>query len=291
MADAKSKKLLTGLIGQGIQGSKSPFLHMEEARALGLDLTYEIFDLDRPPVEGGLAALLDHAQARGFAGVNVTHPCKQDVIALLDRLPAETQALGAVNTVVFQDGERVGHNTDWWGFAENFRRGLPGADLARVVQLGAGGAGAAVAYATLQLGAERLSIFDVDGDRAAALQAALERSFGTGRVTTITDVEAAMADATGLINTTPIGMTQYPGLPLSKGLLRPQMWVSEVIYVPLETELLKAARTLGCRTCDGGGMVVFQAAEAFRLFTGVAPDPERMLASFGRARPLSAVAD
>lgn len=291
MADAQPTKLLTGLIGQGIQGSKSPFLHMEEARALGLDLAYEILDLDRPPVEGGLAALLDYAQGRGFLGVNVTHPCKQDVIALLDRLPAETQALGAVNTVVFRDGERIGHNTDWWGFAESFRRGLPGADLSRVVQLGAGGAGAAVAYATLILGAEALAIFDLDRDRAGHLAEALGRSFGGARVSVVSDVAAAVAQATGLINATPIGMAQYPGLPLSKGLLRPEMWVSEVVYVPLETELLKAARAIGCRTCDGGGMVVFQAAEAFRLFTGVTPDAERMLASFARARPLSAVAD
>jgi shikimate dehydrogenase len=89
-----------------------------------------------------------------------------------------------------------------------------------------------------------------------------------------------MASADGLINCTPIGMAKYPGTPLPVALLRPTMWVSEIIYFPLETELLRAARALGCRTVDGGGMAVFQAVQAFRLFTGIVPDHERMLRHF-----------
>ena len=98
-----------------------------------------------------------------------------------------------------------------------------------------------------------------------------------------------MAAADGLINCTPTGMAKYPGLPLPAALLRPALWVAEIVYFPLETELLRAARALGCRTLDGGGMAVFQAVGAFRLFTGIEPDAGRMLRHFaamaGTSRP------
>lgn len=181
---------------------------------------------------------------------------------------------------MFRDGKRIGHNTDWWGFAENFRRRMPDAKRAEVVQLGAGGAGSAVAYAALTLGVERLSIVDVDAGRARTVAEALCMRFGPGRAEAGTDLAAAMEGADGLINTTPVGMDKYPGLPLPAGLLRPALWVADIIYFPMETALLHAARSLGCRTLDGGGMAVFQAVEAFRLFTGIMPDAERMLRDF-----------
>ncbi|HEX5327235.1 MAG TPA: shikimate dehydrogenase, partial [Acetobacteraceae bacterium] len=207
-------------------------------------------------------------------------PCKQAVVPLLDELSDDARVLGAVNTVVLRHGRRIGHNTDWWGFAENFRRGLPEVELARVVQLGAGGAGSAVAHAALTLGVRRLGIIDIDAARAHALAIALCARFGAGRAGTETDPAMAMAMADGVINTSPVGMAKYPGLPLPVELLRPELWVADIVYVPLETELLRTARALGCRTLDGGGMAVFQAVEAFRLFTGLEPDPARMLAHF-----------
>ena len=140
---ADASKVLVGLIGAGIQRSQSPSLHMEEGRALGLDYRYEILDVDL--VEGGAAALprlLDEAEARGFAGLNITFPCKQQVIPLLHDLSDDARSLQSVNTVVFQKGKRIGYNTDWWGFAENFRRGMPDVKRDRVVLVGAGGAAA-----------------------------------------------------------------------------------------------------------------------------------------------------
>jgi shikimate dehydrogenase len=275
--------MLTGLIGAGIQASRSPALHEHEGAAQGLRPIYKLIDLERLGV--GIAALPDllaAAERMGFAGVNITHPCKQAVIPLLHDLSDDARALGAVNTVVLREGRRVGHNTDWFGFAEAFRRGLPDAALCRVALLGAGGAGAAVAHAALTLGATRLAIVDVDASRAEALAARLGERFGHGRAQAVADAASAVADADGLINTTPVGMAKYPGTPLPVALLRAAMWVAEVVYFPLETELLCAARALGCRTLDGGGMAVFQAAEAFRLFTGVAADAERMLRHFAQ---------
>jgi shikimate dehydrogenase len=270
-----------GLIGAGIQASRSPHLHECEARAAGFDYSYRLLDLE--PLNVGVEALphlLTTAQEQGFAGVNITHPCKQAVVPLLDELSADAAAIGAVNTVVFKDGKRSGHNTDCFGFAEGFRRGLPEVACHKVVLLGAGGAGSAVATAALNLGVGRLLIHDVAVARARALAERLGRCFAATRIAVVADLAAAMAEADGLIQATPIGMLGHPGLPLPMALLRPTHWVAEIVYFPLETELLKAARRLGCRTLDGGGMVVFQAAEAFRLFTGVAPDYERMLRCF-----------
>jgi shikimate dehydrogenase len=224
--------------------------------------------------------VIAEVEQAGFAGVNITHPCKQAVLQHVHELSPDAAALGAVNTLVFANGRRIGHNTDWWGFAEGFRGALPGASQRVVTQLGAGGAGSAVAYAMLKMGTQQLNVYDVDRARAAQLHATLAKSFDAQRVNLVATLTEALAASDGLINTTPVGMAKYPGTPLPPALLRAEMWVAEIVYFPLETELLRAARALGCRTVDGGGMVVFQAAEAFRLFTGVEPDPARMLERF-----------
>ncbi len=284
-AAALPRSLLVGLIGAGIQASRSPALHEREAEEQGLRCLYRLIDLDvlgTPPEAVG--ELLTAAERMGFAGVNVTHPCKQTVIACLDRLSSEAEAIGAVNTVVFGAEGRVGHNTDSWGFAESFRRGMAGARLRRVVQIGAGGAGAAVATAALSLGVEALTIVDRAGERAEALAKRLGRYAGSHRITAETDARAALADADGLINATPMGMAKYPGLPVPAELLRPDLWVADIVYTPIETALLRAARLAGCRTLPGGGMAVFQAAEAFRLLSGIAPDAARMLRHFETMR-------
>ncbi len=275
---------LAGLVGRGIQGSRSPSLHMQEAAAQGVTLKYLLFDLDAHPWQNAtLAQAIEGAESGGFCGVNVTYPFKQEVIGLLHELSPAAERLGAVNTVVFKDGRRIGHNTDWSGFAEGFRRGLPDAPRQRVVQLGAGGAGSAVAYALLEEGVGQLVLFDVDRARAEALAASLEGLFGAGRAVVGEDLAGAIAGACGVVNATPVGMTKHPGTPVPAGLLRPDLWVADVVYVPLETELLTAARARGCPTLDGGGMAVFQAADAFRHFTGLEPDPDRMRAAFLRS--------
>lgn len=282
-AETLPPAFLVGLIGSGIQASRSPALHEAEGAAQGFRYLYRLFDLD---VLGGgvdsLPRLLELAEALGFAGLNITHPCKQAVLPLLHEVSADARALGAVNTVVLRGGRRIGHNTDHSGFAEGFRRGLPDAAMGEVVQLGAGGAGAAVAHAALSLGTGRLTLLDRDAGRAEALAAQLNAHFGAGRARAATDITAAMQGAQGLIHATPTGMAKYPGLPLPEALLHPGLWVAEVVYVPLETALLRAARARGCRVVDGGGMAVFQAVGAFRLFTGAEPDAERMLRHFQR---------
>ncbi|WP_328557907.1 MULTISPECIES: shikimate dehydrogenase [unclassified Streptomyces] len=278
---------LVGLIGSGIGPSLSPALHEREADRQVLRYVYRIIDIDAlgvPPEAVG--ELLRSARDLGFDGLNITHPCKQLVLPHLDTLSPQAQALGAVNSVVFDnDGRATGHNTDITGFAAAFARGLPDAPLKHVVQLGAGGAGAAVAHALLTLGAERITVVDALPERAAALVAALNRRFGSDRAAAASPERlpallAATDGAHGLVHATPTGMAAHPGLPLPAELLHPGLWVADVVYRPLETELLSTARAAGCATLDGGGMAVFQAADAFRLFTGREPDSTRMLADF-----------
>ena len=269
-------KLLVGLIGAGIQRSLSPALQEEEARQHGLRLHYQLIDIAGTGVEV-LPVLIRAVRVMNFAGLNITFPCKQSVIPLLDELSDEARAIGAVNTVV-REGERlVGYNTDASGWAWGFQRALPKADLSRVVLLGAGGAGAAVGHAALGLGVPELLIVDVEPSRAAALASRLGKKASPAK-----DLKGAMAASAGLIHCTPIGMAGHPGMPLDAAWLRPSMWVSEIVYVPLETELLKAARRIGCATADGGHMNVGQAIRGFKLFTGRAADAARMDAHFRR---------
>ncbi|KQM54339.1 MULTISPECIES: shikimate dehydrogenase [Pseudomonas] len=274
-------RILAGLIGAGIQASRTPALHEQEGDAQGLRYLYQLIDLEALQLNiNALPDLLDAAELMHFTGLNITYPCKQVVLALLDELSDEARGIGAVNTVVFKDGKRIGHNTDCLGFAEGFRRNLHDVARERVVQMGAGGAGAAVAHALLAEGVQHLSIFDVDMARARDLVDNLAQRFGAGRAQVGNHLENAMAEADGLVNTTPMGMAKLPGTPVPPALLRAELWVAEIVYFPLETELLRDARALGCRTLDGGNMAVFQAVKAFELFSGQTPDAQRMLAHF-----------
>jgi shikimate dehydrogenase len=278
---ARGSTLLVGLIGKGIQRSKSPAMHEAEAAAQGIRCTYELIDLD---VRGvgikALPNLLAEAEARGFAGVNITYPCKQAVIPLLNTVSDEARAIGAVNTVHFTEAGRTGYNTDAWGFAESFRRELGDAPIGRIAQIGAGGAGAATGYAMLGLGARELVIFDVDFDRSGSLVHSLTRHFPDRRIRAVDEIADAVDGAQGLVHATPTGMASHRGSAVPSSLLRSDLWVADVVYFPLETELLRQAKQAGCRTLDGGGMAVFQAAKAFEIFTGLVPDGERMRRHF-----------
>ena len=170
--------LRVGLVGQGIGPSRTPAMHEAEGRALGLDYRYRLLDpAAMPPPRPVLAELLDAAERAGYAGLNVTYPYKTAVMELLDDLSDAARLVGAVNTVVFRDGRRRGHNTDFWGFAESVRRGLPGAALDRVLLVGAGGAGAAIAHALRTLGTRVLLIADIDPAAADELCTRVEKRY------------------------------------------------------------------------------------------------------------------
>lgn len=272
----------SGLIGRSILASRSPELHEKEAQAQGLDLTYELFDFSaRGLDDADLVSVMADLVERGFSGFNVTFPFKQAVVPLLDELDESATAVGAVNTVAIRDGRLIGYNTDMAGFRGSVLDGLPGAGLNHVVQLGAGGAGSAVANALLSIGVERLDLVDIDADRASALAADLSARYPGRTVTSGSLEDLSTQGADGIVNATPIGMNGKPGMPLDAGKISPSQWVADIIYFPPETELLRVAREKGCAAINGVGMVVGQAARAFEIITGHVADAERMRASLG----------
>jgi shikimate dehydrogenase len=281
MTRSERDQVLVGLIGEGIGKSLAPLLHQREADRQGIRLLYTTIDSQRVPLGfDDLPALLRWARMLGYRGLNVTYPFKQEVVKHLDELSAEAMAIGSVNTIVFAQGRARGYNTDFSGFRRGFEREFTHVPRQRVVQLGAGGAGSAVAHAMLGLGAGHLTVVDVDGDKAAQLAVALAAGYGPERVSVdaVDRLEARLAQAQGLINTTPVGMAHHPGSPVPDALLRADLWVADIVYRPLDTALLRAARAVGAQTLHGGGMNVFQAVEAFERFTGLSADADAMIA-------------
>ena len=278
---ADQTSYLLGLVGEGIGASLTPAMQEREGRESGLEVTYRLLDATRRGFGvDDLPELLTWAQRLGFDGLNVTHPFKQAVVPLLDELSEDAADLGAVNTVVFRDGRRLGRNTDWSGYGRAFRRVLPDAVEDRVVLVGAGGAGVAVGYGLLEQGAEHVWVLDADRDRADACVVRLAKRFGDDRVSVAGALEPALADDRGLVNATPVGMIGHPGMSVPGRLVRQDLWVSDVVYFPLETELVALARARGCRVVPGGGMAVHQAAGAFEYFTGRVADADRMARHF-----------
>ncbi|ROZ98988.1 shikimate dehydrogenase [Gordonia sp. OPL2] len=267
-----------GLIGADIADSLSPLLHETEALDLRMrDHSYETIDItaDRRGADAA-PALIRTAVAQGFTGFNVTHPCKQTVMAGLDHIDAHALRIGAVNTVTVRDGQLTGHNTDESGFRAALSMAMGSDELGRVVLFGAGGAGSAVAHALANAGAIRLTIVDVDASRATALA---DRIAATGTEAVGTAVDAAadhVRRADGVVNATPIGMNGHSGTPFELDLLEPRHWVADIVYRPMSTEMLTRATTLGCRTVGGTQMLVEQAADSFALLTDVEPDRARM---------------
>lgn len=283
MARHGGDSFVVGLAGRGIQSSRTPGMHEREARRLGIGYSYLLLDFDRLELaDTAIGDVVAAAQAAGFHGLNVTHPFKQAVMPVLDTLSPEASSIGAVNTIVFDGNRKQGHNTDSWGFAESFRETMTGARLDSVAMFGAGGAGAAVAHALIGLGVGRLRIVDSDQGRAFDLASRMSALFGD-RVEAYPDSAAAVGAASGIVNTTPVGMAKYPGTPFDTALLTPEKWVADIIYFPSETELLRKARAAGCRTLPGTGMAIYQAVRAFELFTGRKADRSAMADHFEAA--------
>lgn len=277
-------KFQLGLIGSGIGRSLAPVMQELEGAAQGLRVHYQLIDTAELVDTQALPKLMQAAQRMGFAGLNITFPFKQAVLPLLDHIDPAARAMNAVNCVSFANGRSKGYNTDSAGWGWGFARDLPGADVSRVLLLGCGGAGSAVAFALMQLGAKHLTLIDDDSTRAQQLSAALDAHFGSGRAQvlekTATNLAQALRQATGFVHATPTGMLKLPGIAIDPNELHTGQWVADVVYVPLETELLAAARARGCAVHHGGHMNIGQGILNFKLFTGREADANRMTARF-----------
>lgn len=273
---------LAGLIGRGIGSSRSPRIHEREAAALGHPLNYRLIDftalgLDDADLETTVRALV----SEGLSGCNVTFPFKQAVMACCHSLSDAAAVLGAVNTLVFRDGHVRGENTDWLGFTWLIERDIGSIAGTRIAQVGAGGAGSATAFALARLGASELALHDPMPGRALQLAERLAPHFPSCHISALPDAASAIAGSQGVVNATPVGMASVPGVPFDADLLEAGQWLADIIYFPLETKLLGAARSSGHKVANGVSMVVGQAAEALQLIAGLKPDRERMLARLG----------
>jgi shikimate dehydrogenase len=267
-----NRRMVVGLIGSNIGKSLSPALHEDAFAAAGMVGHYHLMDVS---VLSGrrLEDLLVAARTAGFAGLNITHPFKQAVMPLLDSLSPEAAEIGAVNTVVIdKTGCTRGYNTDRSG-SPAFLEELGEASVRdnAVLLLGAGGAGRAVAFGLMDMGARLIRVHDIDASRAEGLCADLADRFGIERCALSSEPASEAAAVAGIVNATPVGMLGYPGVPIDARPIHPGQFVVDVIYTPLETEFLGLARARGARVMGGAGMCVHQAAEAFRLFTSIDP--------------------
>jgi shikimate dehydrogenase len=272
--------VLVGLVGEGVTPSLTPPMHELEGARQGMHYVYRAIDL--APAEGTpeyLGGLLRAARKLGFTGLNITHPVKQVVIPLLDDLSDSARAVGAVNTVVFTDVGAIGHNTDVTGFGAALIDAFGTELLGRVVLLGTGGAGSAVATALARRPVDELVLVDQIPARAVALAAQVSALGGAAaRSAAVADLPAELAGADLVVNATPIGMAAHPGTPFDVALLHDGIRVADIVYRPADTALLEAARVRGIRTMTGLGMAMHQAADAFEIFTGERADRTAMLA-------------
>lgn len=271
----------TVLIGRGIQYSLSPALHERAARRLGLDVSYGLVDAETEGIDEGNA--LARLGELNLVGANVTQPFKEVAYRGVTEVDPVANTIGAVNTILLRsDGSTVGYNTDVDGFGAELDGGIGAVAGAHVVQFGAGGAGAATAFALLQRDVAELWIIDQNFERARRLVQRLAQAFESDRLRpgTPDDVSGVARVTKGIVNASTAGSPAHPGTPISADLLREDVWVADVLYAPSETELIRDARRRGAIACNGGLMLVHQAARSFELFHGHRPDVERMLQDF-----------
>jgi shikimate dehydrogenase len=270
------QRILTGLLGAPIAHSASPAMHERAAEALGLRCHYQLVEVAGADREQ-LKVLLEGVRRLGFAGINVTFPYKEAVLDLLDELSPGAARIGAVNTVVVRDGRLTGHNTDTTGFARAVSRLVAASSHGPVAVIGAGGVGKAIAFALAGLGVRELRLFDNERAKATQLAQQLE---GEVKTSVASSVEDALRGVAGVVNASPVGMLPSLGTPVPDTLLHAGLWVADAVYSPLWTPLLTAAKAKGAAVMTGRDLAIYQAADAFELFTGLAPSTAEMGIAF-----------
>jgi shikimate dehydrogenase len=273
--DSQSR-FLTGLLGAPIAQSAAPAMHERAAEALGLRCHYQLIEVAGAGRQQ-LRVLLEGVRRLGFAGINVTFPYKEAVLDLLDEISPDAARIGAVNTVVVRDGRLIGHNTDASGFARAVAPLVTASPQGAVALIGAGGVGKAIAFALAGLGIRELRIFDREPGKAAKLAARLE---GVLKTRATDGVEDALGGAVGVVNGSPVGMLPDRGTPVPDDLLHAGLWVADAVYSPLWTPLLTAASAKGARISTGRELAIYQAVDAFELFTGHVPSAVEMGIAF-----------
>ncbi len=259
---------LAGVMGWPVAHSRSPKIHGHWIQKHGLAGAYVLLPVQPERLQDALKGL----SALGFAGCNVTIPHKETAMRLLDRVDPMAKRIGAINTIVIgEDGSLGGFNNDGFGYIESLREAQPEwrADAGAAVVLGAGGGARAVVASLADRGAKEIRLLN----RTAARAEQLAREYGAPVKAVPWDQRSeAIADAALLVNTTSQGMQGQPALDISLDRLPARTVVSDIVYIPLETPLLAAARKRGNATVNGLGMLLNQARPAFKAWFGVMPD-------------------
>ncbi|MEQ9039777.1 MAG: shikimate dehydrogenase [Silicimonas sp.] len=259
---------LAGVIGSPVAHSRSPRLHQHWLRRYGIQGHYIPMDIASEDLEAALETL----PKLGFIGVNVTIPHKEHILRLADVVSDRAALIGAANTIVFrEDGKVHADNTDSYGFLENLRHGAPGwiPNAGPAAVLGAGGAARAVIIALLDSGVEEIRLSNRTKTRAESLR----QEFGT-KISVYDWVQAGnmLEGAATVVNTTSLGMVGKPDLRIPLDAIDKSAVVTDLVYTPLETHLLTVARSMGCQTVDGLGMLLYQAAPGFERWFGIRPE-------------------
>jgi len=268
-----------GLIGNSISESRAPFLHRMLGDIYGFDVSYDLHDPMSSQYDA-LEATLKKLRQDGYTGCNITFPFKTLALNLVDEPDHAVRQVGATNTLVFAEGRVRATNTDYTGFIRGYRsrRGdMPAGD---VLMLGAGGVGRAVAFGLFECGANRLRIYDPNRSNAQALVTAVNAKGYQAELVDLDELSRVAREVNGLVNCSPIGHYATPGIPLDPSLFGGQEWAFDAVYVPLDTEFLKAAGTAGLQLVSGFDLFFYQGIDAFQSFTKTEADAQRALGRF-----------
>lgn len=269
-----SEVLRLGLIGDNIAASQAPRFHRLAGAQNGCRVTYDRL----VPADMGMPfdAVFDHVSQNGYRGVNITYPYKERAAAKVKISDPLVQAIGAVNTVIFDGEMPQGFNTDYSGFVAAYRAARGQAGPGSVLMIGAGGVGRAVAFGLVALGAEEVRIVDRDDVKARLLAQSLSAAVPGLRVRTGSDAETAAKGTSGIINCTPVGMVGYEGTPLHRAAMAGAKWCFDAVYTPVDTEFLQHAAESGAEIISGYELFIGQGVDAWAIFSGLPLDTAQL---------------
>lgn len=262
--------LKLGLIGQSIAQSRAPALHKMLGEIYGIPVAYALHEPADTSAQA-FATTLRQMREQGYRGTNVTFPYKQLAVAEADSVNTAVARTGATNTLSL--GDRVeAYNTDYTGFIRGYRGRVGELPAGRVLLVGAGGVGRAIAFALFELGATEVQVFDLSDDSARSLAAALKAAGYNATAIGQDRFDEAVRMADGLVNCTPVGHYKTPGSPVPAELIGGQRWAFDAVYTPLDTEFLIQAHRQGVRIVSGFDLFIYQGIDAFEIFSGIAVD-------------------
>jgi len=268
-----------GLIGLSIQQSSSPAMHEMLGQLYHYPVSYQLHEPLENTQEAFSATLLE-MRATGYRGANITYPFKQLALHHCNSVDTAVKLVGATNTMKISGSEIQGFNTDYTGFISAYRHRMGDQPAGKVLLIGAGGVGRAVAFGLFELGTTEVVIYDLYPASATSLADAINAAGFNASTVTSEQLAAVAAECDGLVNCTPIGHYKTPGMPISAAAIGPQKWAFDAIYTPIDTEFLQCCANAGMKIVSGFDLFFYQALNAFEIFTGTKPDPEKVMSEY-----------